>query len=274
MRTTVAAMTAGGLLLSAAAAGHADPKSDALFAKAKTIAAKTQALDTEVSYEMGGQGPSQKLSGTIKALKPNFWDLRVSSADGQLDEHLISNGKTLFNVMEAKKQYMKMGSADASMLGQMGIPALALILSPKSLPKTQGSRYIGTVTGSGKQYDVVKLPAMEGLPPGSSVKVYFGPSGLPEGQEMVMKAGGQTITQKVWLRKINLKPELTEKQFAYTPPADFKLFEQPDLNADLLAVDKEAPDFLLPQPGGGTQLSLSDARKGKKAVLVNFWFYG
>ena len=274
MRTTVAAMAAGGLLLSAAAAGHADPKSDALFAKAKAVAARTQALDTEVSYEMGGAGAGQKLSGTIKALKPNFWDLRISSADGKMDEHLLSDGKTLFNIMEAKKQYMKLGSAEASMLGQMGIPAVALLLAPKSLPSTRGSHYIGTITGSGRQYDVVKLPAVEGLPPGSSVKVYFGPSGLPEGQEMVMKSGGQTITQKVWLRKINLKPELTEKQFAYTPPADFKVFEQPNLEADLLAVDKEAPDFLLPQPGGGTQLALSDARKGKKAVLVNFWFYG
>ena len=38
------------------------------------------------------------------------------------------------------------------------------------------------------------------------------------------------------------------------------------------AVGKAAPDFNLPLSRGG-RLSLGDALKGKKAVLLNFWFY-
>ena len=42
---------------------------------------------------------------------------------------------------------------------------------------------------------------------------------------------------------------------------------------NLLPVGIEAPDFQLPRKGGG-QLSLDDALKGKKAVLLSFWFAG
>jgi thiol-disulfide isomerase/thioredoxin len=39
-------------------------------------------------------------------------------------------------------------------------------------------------------------------------------------------------------------------------------------------VGKPAPDFTLPAAGaGGGQVSLKDALKGRKAVVVNFWFY-
>lgn len=40
----------------------------------------------------------------------------------------------------------------------------------------------------------------------------------------------------------------------------------------LLAPGKAAPAFTLSNPVGG-QVSLSKALAGKKAVLVNFWFY-
>lgn len=40
-----------------------------------------------------------------------------------------------------------------------------------------------------------------------------------------------------------------------------------------MLVSRPAPDFSLPTPSGGT-VSLKDALKGRKALLVNFWFYG
>ncbi len=41
----------------------------------------------------------------------------------------------------------------------------------------------------------------------------------------------------------------------------------------LALIGRSAPDFILPTPDGG-QISLSNALRGKKALLVNFWFYG
>jgi hypothetical protein len=51
-----------------------------------------------------------------------------------------------------------------------------------------------------------------------------------------------------------------------------RAYQYPQFEAKLLPAGKVAPDFNLPMLRGG-QLSLTDARRGKKAVLVNFWFY-
>ena len=43
-------------------------------------------------------------------------------------------------------------------------------------------------------------------------------------------------------------------------------------SSGLLPVGKTAPNFVLPTPDG-KKLALKSAMKGKKATLVNFWFY-
>jgi hypothetical protein len=121
----------------------------------------------------------------------------------------------------------------------------------------------------GKTYQVVEVIPSPG---GPEQKLFIGASGLVEGVEMTTRQGDKASTRTTWLKNIRLDRSTDPKRFAYAPPADFTLHEQPDLNKQLLAVGTDAPDFMLPQPGGG-QLSLSDARKGKKAVLINFWFY-
>lgn len=45
------------------------------------------------------------------------------------------------------------------------------------------------------------------------------------------------------------------------------------LTAFLLPLGRQAPLFTLPTPTGG-EISLSAALQGKKALLINFWFYG
>jgi thiol-disulfide isomerase/thioredoxin len=46
-----------------------------------------------------------------------------------------------------------------------------------------------------------------------------------------------------------------------------------ELDPGRMLVSRPAPLFDLPAPGGG-KVSLNDVLAGKKAVLVNFWFYG
>jgi hypothetical protein len=60
----------------------------------------------------------------------------------------------------------------------------------------------------------------------------------------------------------------TAADFKYTGPAA----QEDPAEAALLPVGKDAPDFNLPTLNGD-KLSLSNVCKGKKAVLVNFWFY-
>ena len=69
---------------------------------------------------------------------------------------------------------------------------------------------------------------------------------------------------------------LSDASFAYVPPPGAILYTPPtldDYNKKLLPVGSMAPRFALSAPTGG-KTTLADALKGKKAVLVNFWFYG
>ena len=54
--------------------------------------------------------------------------------------------------------------------------------------------------------------------------------------------------------------------------SDAKPKEPSKPKPQLLAVGEGTPDFDLPSPSGG-RFTLHDALQGKKAVLVNFWFY-
>lgn len=55
---------------------------------------------------------------------------------------------------------------------------------------------------------------------------------------------------------------------APSPPSGAQDFE-----ANLLKIGTKAPAFSVNNPKGG-KISLAQAMKGKKATLVNFWFYG
>ena len=84
------------------------------------------------------------------------------------------------------------------------------------------------------------------------------------------------------LSNIRFKP-LQKSQVAYNPPKTAKLQEadpsvggasgDSDYEAKLVKVGKAAPKFNLPGLNGKLQ-SIEDLVAGKKALLVNFWFYG
>jgi hypothetical protein len=59
----------------------------------------------------------------------------------------------------------------------------------------------------------------------------------------------------------------------WTPGPDLKPYQMPDFYKSLLKVGDPAPEFALNMPDGKT-MSLKEALKGQKALLLNFWFYG
>lgn len=66
---------------------------------------------------------------------------------------------------------------------------------------------------------------------------------------------------------------MTAKSFAFKPPTGATKEPSNALDAQLLPVGSKAPDFTLKTFDGKT-IKLSQYVKGKKATLVNFWFYG
>jgi hypothetical protein len=183
---------------------------------------------------------------------------------------MVSDGKEMMMVNEQEKQVMRVpapGPNPDLRAGPGGIPIQYLFFNPQGKLVTGSSKYQGTKKVAGVTYQVVR-GHIGGGGTAPNATLYFGPSGLPEGVEFT-ESPQEKLT--LWVRGIRLNAPLKPEQVAYTPPHDFTEPQTPDKS--MLPVGKEAPDFLLPRPGGN-QLALTDALKGKKAVLVNFWFYG
>jgi hypothetical protein len=95
---------------------------------------------------------------------------------------------------------------------------------------------------------------------------------LPEGVEFSI----QSQTYTMVYTDLKLDVGLTPKDFEWTPPAGWTVAPaqtEPDFTANLLKLGSDAPAFSVDAPGGG-KTSLGAAMKGKKATLINFWFYG
>jgi outer membrane lipoprotein-sorting protein len=78
---------------------------------------------------------------------------------------------------------------------------------------------------------------------------------------------------KVTYEDVVLGANLKESDFAWEPPADAKVFEEPDYDGKLLQPGTKAPDFTLKTPEG-KDIKLSEKLKEGNGVLINFWFYG
>lgn len=263
---------AWGVLAALVGAAHADPKADALFAKARQVAKNARTLQAEGvgSFQSGEQKESVTFS--FRLMKPDLGEVTVKPPGGESESVLISDGKNIYNVMPSEKQYMRMppGGRGFGSLFNFYAPIRAFF-EPESLAAPPDAKLAGTKTMNGKKYQAVTFTSK--TPPGPT-RYFFAPNGMLEGMEIEIQEGSRAGTMTFWLKNVKLNAPMTARQFAYTPPDDFKPFDPgAGLEASLLKVGDEAPDFRLPTPDGG-ELSLSGLREGKKAVLINFWFYG
>jgi len=257
-------------LLAAGSGAAADEKSDALIQKATGAIAGFKTLRSQVSLSKDGGPQKMTMGATVTLLKPNYGRLRIMGPDGKPWQTMVGDGKAFYVVMQEEKRFMKQPlSPDLGSFQFPGSP-LGAALAPGSFFKDAEHRYLGTETVDGKSYEVIEFKRAGGAGTG---KAFFGPSGLAERVELVEKEGEASSTSTVVMTNLRLDTPARPAEFAFKPGPGFKPVEEPSYEKALVAVGKKAPDFRLPQLGG-VQLALSDALKSKKAVLVNFWFYG
>jgi peroxiredoxin len=135
---------------------------------------------------------------------------------------------------------------------------------------------MGKQTRDGVEYDVVQLNVT--TPVAYSGKLYIAPNKLATRLEVNYPPTPDTLATKleVVLTNVKIDRPLPADTFAYTLPKDatpYKGHSIEDYNSMLLPVGSVAPSFAVAAPIGG-RVELADALKGKKAVLINFWFYG
>lgn len=261
------------LLLAVAGTGAvgADQKPNAVIARYRAALARTRTMTADIQLKMGASGQAEAVSIRARLMKPDLADLTMTQGGHEV-QRFVGNGKGGLVLMASQKQFMKApGGLNKGMLTQLaGLPTAAF-LHPEMLKEWTFSG-ASRETKDGVAYTVLNVRTAVELP--MSGKAYFNAAGLMVGTELTAKLGDQTFSQSCWLKNLKLNAPLRARQFALAPPAGYTKFDpSSDYEKTLLAVGKDAPDFLLPQPGGN-QLSLSDSLKGQKAVLVNFWFYG
>jgi peroxiredoxin/outer membrane lipoprotein-sorting protein len=279
-------------VLLAGGVAHADPKSDALIAKAVATAKAAKSLTATVEMSASANGQTSTQTASVRLLKPNLARLVITSGAPDQQMQMVLTGKDGFLIMPSQKQYQQIeGVTDPtqSPLTNMGSPLTGSFFDATLL---KGLVAGGTTTFGGKKlvgktpYQTLVLKRTTPAP--VTVTAYFGAAGLWEGVEVTippppaaqLEPGAPKPTARKiswWLRNVKLNAPLPAKEFAYTPPDGFTRFNPgarngPDeLEKSLLAVGKPAPYLELPRPGG-EKLILADVLRDKKAVLVNFWF--
>jgi len=262
-----------GLALGVGGALRADGKADAVLAKASQAAAQAKSLQADLEIRVARGEQTSSLRAVARLLKPNLGHLKITRADGY-SQIAASDGKTLVRALENEKQYLRTPiqpkGENFPALGHAAASPITAFFTPEAL-STEGERtYRGAEKVGDQSYEVVEVAAPK---PPQARKLYFGATGLLEGAELKYTGAGAAQTVTMWLKNVRLDAPLEPGQLAYAPPSDFKVLDVENPGGNLLPVGQAAPDFQLPTPTGG-RLALSDVRKGKKAVLVNFWFYG
>jgi outer membrane lipoprotein-sorting protein len=268
------------LLTATVVAARADEKekAQAVLEQTRAATAKLQTLRADFEATLKSDLDSQSITGTIALKRPNLARCEVRGAYAGLT---VSDGKTVFLYGLKENQYRKSdpGPDGRNIQTPLGEP-ISGFFRPQTIGMARrdvSPTYAGKESLEGMDCDVVELAATGTRAPGSTTRYFISSKDHLIHQLVTsFKEGDATFTTSVRLKNVRTDLPIDDASFQWTPPATARLFAPSgpgDLEKMLVPVGKPAPDFNLPTPRGG-QLSLSDARKGKKATLVNFWFYG
>jgi outer membrane lipoprotein-sorting protein len=258
-------------------AGQADEKGEALLRDVAqaTKQAKSLSADIKSLYRFGER--DMKMSGKMHVQRPNLAYIDIEGEP--MNQKIVSTGKEMFIVLKAQKQYLKQPTSANGANVRGGFFAGSLFFSTDL--KQMLGRYVGKPTVSldlkdeeerdGVKYRVLAAASEDGK---NRLKLYVGESNLILGVVVDQAVQDQSLHLEEFLSDVKVDPKLDAKLFAFTPPAGFKPYEPPRYDEKLLKVGVEAPAFELTKPSDKSKISLAKMLDGRKAVLVNFWFYG
>ncbi|MCC6442556.1 MAG: DUF2092 domain-containing protein [Armatimonadetes bacterium] len=253
---------------------RADEKADALLKEMQDTlkAAQTFSAKSSVKVESKEQKVVMQHDMTMQLKRPNLLRLEVKMRnDGDNSRTMVSDGKNLWMLMQPENQYQKMATPpegrmlDGSLMMPVGFfdPQTLTMFGPE-----KKTRFVGSQTVDDKEYTVIEITTEQPTP--IKANLFVGADKLLHRAEMNIGPDGN-MKYVIEYADIKIGEETSDSAFAFKPPAGAKAAKSPE--DDLLAVGRKAPSFKLPAPSGKT-ITLENTLKGKKAVLVNFWFHG
>jgi outer membrane lipoprotein-sorting protein len=250
---------------------RADEKADALLKEIATATKATKTLTADITMTMTGQGQNMKIQGKVRLKKPNLALIDLSKP---FDQVIASDGKTVWMLMKSANQYTKEDAdPQGHNINSAAIPISLFFDTQHMLGQfpSAKARLLPPATVEGKSFQVIELTG--DTPASYTMKLYADANMLITRIALEMTQGAQKSQLTAALNNVQVGQPLADATFAYAPPKTATLYKEPDYAAKLVAVGKDAPNFTIPSPSGG-QVALGEALRGKKALIVNFWFYG
>ena len=137
------------------------------------------------------------------------------------------------------------------------------------------TRYIGQETVDGQVCDVLEMEVEQPGPSDPRTTLFIGADRFIHKISDAAGYPSDRVTQEATFSHIRADAPLPNACFQFQPPKQARIVSipAPNYDANLITVGLLAPPFARPTPDGGS-LSLTDALKDKKALLLSFFFYG
>lgn len=272
----LAAVLGGLAVLLAPAAGRADRRADTLLRRVEAAYRAAPALTAGLSMRVWHDGRETELRGTVRLSKPNLARVELS---GPYLRTLASDGRTRWELFADGRCEKKRADPHGLDIEALWAKPVVMFFVPEYVvfgaavePMT---RHLGRETFEGRPYQVLELrrPELDR----QVTRLYVGRDRLVHRMAATLRSGEDSVRVEAVFRNIRVGKRLPTSAFAYRPPATARVYVRdgagmPGLLAPLIPVGQPAPDFDLETPSGG-RISLKDALRGKKALLLNFWFH-
>lgn len=248
-----------------------------------TQAARVEhSLDAHIVLTWTTKAGLKQSSGTIRLMKPNYAYIKLSGDPpfAQLVE--VSNGTAKYLATSQTSYRRELMDPHGAKIDTpwWGFPFRFFFsqslnpFSPTADP-TEKVDSVKTAIIDGQSFRILQVHG-NSVMGGYQARFFFNSDDVLQRSEVQFgprtKTGvfeAKTGAFEATLSKIHLNIPFAKGSFHFTPAAGQ---ESTSISTGMLAVGQQAPDFTLPSPGG-TRLRLSALRRGKKATLVNFWFY-
>lgn len=286
MRPTRRRLLSGGLVglaSFAALSAQADEKGERILREAFRKLHAAQSMTADLTNELAITGrPTTVWKGAVALKKPNLLRITFALQTGsRLQKQLfVSDGKNYYNYTEGAKQYMRQPTPrNATEFGGIWEGEVDSFFGGEKNAEKVNADFAGTETLDGVACDLIRVTTKQA---GDNRVLTYA---IGQKDRLIYRAswanpvnGTARMTQTNRLRNIKLNGSVETAQFAFVPPKNVALYdpeaEMRAMEGKLVSVGKEAPAFELTDPQAKNRISLAKMLDGRKAVLVNFWFYG
>jgi len=249
---------------------RADEQAEAILEKSAAKAHTTQWLSAEI--EMSWQTPGQPLKrsmGSVKLMKPNY--ARINLRGDSALRVLASDGTTVYTMPDASTYKVTLADESGANIDEpwWGLPFRYFFtqsFNPFGPKPDIGAKtsYVGEEVFQGQKLRVVEVNGEK--PMVYRTRLYISQQYIV--LRTIVKFGDGAFFEAA-ISNVRTDRPFTSAEFQFAPPITATLKEPAE--AKMLAIGEKGPEFSLRTFDDRT-ISLGAIRRGKKAILINFWY--